>query len=530
MRKGIIMSEKKYIDVNELSHSRRLACFVTIIISVFSSNFLSTARGYVLPYAMGQFNAYAYYALLVVLASCTMTAVIPIAGKLGDQFGRKPIFIGGNILYLITIIMCGLSKNGGLALFMFGVILSGIGQGFNAAFVNVMIGDIMGREQSQKYVGYNSTVSNTITLAVPIISGIIIDKIGWHFVFWIILPVSILSLILLFAIYPTTQPVVTTKPKIDWAGTAALLAFIVPGVIMLSIGGTMIPYTSPLGIAMLVVCLVSLFLLIYIESKAPEAILPKELVKFPSFVKLFFASLLFNFGMVGMMTYFPLYLTNVRQLSATMAGTFVTPRNILGIILVFFTGIYLNKTKKFKQTLLLYCTLAAIGYGIMTAANTNTPVWLLMFGTILTAFGAGILMTTAIMMIMYIVPPQNIGSGVALIVLTSSLSGTIGSGIAGKLLNNATAHFSLPETLMAALNPEQVSTLLNPSILSNAADVEAIRATLSKDLLPTLDTALDTIRSQYGGGLSHIFAFYMIGVIIAAILIITIKLNKSKQQ
>lgn len=521
------MSDK--INANKVLFSRKTKILVLIglITGSISPTFYSLARGNVLPSVLAEFNGMQLYAVVSITAILTMAVSTPIAGRLGDMFGRKRLYLGSVALFLLSLIGCAMSTS--TWTYILSVALSGATQGFIGAFNNAIIADVVTPEERPKYVSYNSTVSSLVQLAGPLLSGLIIDTFSWRTMFLLGIPFPIISIILLMKFLPDIRQEVTNKQKIDVIGTIAFLGMIVPVLILLSLGGTLIPWRSPETVIMLVTSLVFTVILVRVDTKHEAPIISFYMFKNKAFFKLFLATLFLAIGSSAT-TYLPYYFQNVVGTSASLSGTLITPRSIATMIATAAVGTTMSKTGKYKEPLILMLILSVLSYGAMALLFTpTTSMPIIITTTTINGLGNVAMIVVVISIAMRILPPKDIGVGVSLITFVTSLAGSLGNAIGGLLTNTAWKATVVPSELKTLLNTTQLHQLASSSILRDDVALESIRSSLSTDMSVTFDNMILSFRQILGQGVTNLFWIMAIGCLIALVLIFTVELPKVEQ-
>jgi len=131
---------------------------------------------------------------------------------------------------------------------------------------------------------------------------------------------------------PNYKKELARKPKIDYIGIVMFLGALVPLLILLSMGGAMIPWASTTSFTLIAVAVVCAVILVFVDTRHEEPMISFYLFKDSSYLKIFFASLLSGVGTGAVAVYLPYYLQNVMGLSTTLSGTLITPRIIVTTI------------------------------------------------------------------------------------------------------------------------------------------------------------------------------------------------------
>jgi predicted MFS family arabinose efflux permease len=145
---------------------------------------------------LGGMSAYAWV-FSAFLIACT--ASVLASGKLADAFGRRPVFVGGMVLFLLGSVLCGSAGTFG-ALVAFRVV-QGLGAGAIQPVAMTISADIYTLEERARIQGIFTGAWGAANVLGPIIGGWIVVHASWRWVFWVNVPVGALSVLLLLVSY-----------------------------------------------------------------------------------------------------------------------------------------------------------------------------------------------------------------------------------------------------------------------------------------------------------------------------------------
>ncbi|MGB3570126.1 MAG: MFS transporter, partial [Priestia megaterium] len=173
----------------------RTSVMVSIVLAMLVASLDSTIMNTTMPVIakeLGRFDLYAWSFASYMIAS---TILSPVAGRLSDLFGRKKVFGFGIIAFLIGSMLCGVA-NTMIQLVLFRAV-QGIGAGFMVAFPAIIAGDLFPVEKRGKIQALFTTMWGLSAVLAPLLGAFFVDYLTWRWIFFINLPVCIVSFLTL---------------------------------------------------------------------------------------------------------------------------------------------------------------------------------------------------------------------------------------------------------------------------------------------------------------------------------------------
>jgi EmrB/QacA subfamily drug resistance transporter len=403
------------------------------MLSLFVAAVESTVVATAMPTIVSQLGGLAVYSWVFTAYMLASTTTMPIYGKLSDIFGRRPVFLVAMALFLTGSVLCAQSQSMG-QLIAFRA-LQGLGAGGLMPLAFIIIGDMFSFAQRARMQGLFSGVWGVASIVGPLLGGFLVDNISWHWVFYVNLAPGILATLLLWFGWrdPVREPGATRLP-IDFGGTILLSASVVALLLGLS------DLQSPVGIGLLLAATVLFALLLWIERRAADPILPLPLFGNRLFAVATAQGVLAGWAMFGSTSFVPLFVQAVMGTSATAAGGTLTPQ-MLGWVGASIIGSRLLLRYGYRTIALVGMGILVAGVFLMTRVSLNTTLPGVMFNLALMGIGMGLALPAFLIAVQSSVQRKTMGTATATLQFSRNIGGTVGVSIMGVILSTQLAAY-----------------------------------------------------------------------------------------
>ncbi|WP_164010848.1 MDR family MFS transporter [Pyxidicoccus trucidator] len=374
-----------------------------------------------------------HYAWLTTSYMVASTMMVPVWGKLSDLLGRRTVLAVGILIFLAGSFLCGVARST-LALILFRAV-QGLGSAalFTAALA--VVADLFEPRERGKYQGLFGAVFGLSSVVGPLVGGFITDHLGWHWVFFINLPVGAVALALVLLRMPKLRPEGAGQGGLDLPGAGALAMAVVPLLLALSMGrsdGGAWAWSSWRILGLFALAVVGTAMFLRLEAHAKEPLLDLKLFRLRAFstgnAAVFIIGAVFLSGVV----FLPLFMVNVVGLSATRSGLTITPLTLGVVAGNVLSGQLVSKLGRYKVLLLGSLVLLVVGFAVMgftlTPDSTQAEVTAKM---VLVGLGLGPSIPLFTMAIQNAVPPQRIGVATSAATFFRQLGMTMGVALLG---------------------------------------------------------------------------------------------------
>lgn len=494
-------------ELQTTSAERRLtlaALAVVVLLSALDQTIVATA----MPRIIEELQGLSMYAWVTTAYMLTSTVSVPLYGKLGDQYGRKPILIIGVLTFLAGSALCGLSGEFGrlpvlgegmMQLVVFRAI-QGLGAGALMTVSFAVMADLYPPRERGKLFGVFGSVFGLATVVGPFIGGFFTDHgsvtlagyeiAGWRWVFYVNLPLGALALFMIIYRMPTLRR--GGGGDIDYLGAVLVVLTAAACLLALTLGGTHYAWDSSRILGLFAVSAVSLGVFIWVESHAREPILPLHLFRVPTFRTGALGSFVMSMAFLGVVMFMPLYMQVAQGVSATRSGVALLPLMGALIFSSILSGRIVARTGKYKVLMIAGGVILTAGVVALTGITADTTQADLAWRLALTGLGLGPAQTLFSLVIQNAAPSSEIGVATSMSQFSRQMGSTVGVAIFGTFLTHA---------LMAEL-PKHVPQLPGGNLAqldlahaqSQVMNVDQIRARVQE----ALDERYQVIERAYG--------------------------------
>ena len=436
---------------NQLSSRAKLEILGAILLALFLFALDQTVVGTALPRIVTDLQGNDLYVWAVTIYLLTSTISGPIYGKLSDLFGRRPIIIWAVVVFLAGSVGAGLSQEMWQFILFRGI--QGLGGGAVFPVALAVVADLYTPAERGKYLGFFGAVFGLSSLIGPFIGGGITDVFSWHWIFFVNVPLGLISLGILWRLLPAIRRPDAAR-NIDYLGAVIFAVAIAPFLIGLTNKSPTHDWTDPIVGGLILFGIVVGVIFVIVESRIAEPIVPLGLFRIRAFTVSVAAMSLAGFGFFGAVIFLPRWFQTVAGASATESGFNLLPLLFGLIVSAISSGQIVARTHRYKALILGSMVLLAVGLVLMTnlRADTDRPVlWLWM---LITGVGIGPSFAVFTLVVQNAVAPQQIGVATSSLTFFQQIGGTIGLTLAGTVFATRFAE-EVPVRLQAAGVPPE---------------------------------------------------------------------------
>lgn len=420
-----------------------------ILIAIGLFTFMSTLDGSIVNVALPTISADIGVKMnqaewVVSIYLMTVCACLLLFGKIGDSFGKVIVFKWGTVVFVLGSLLCGVP--GSLTLLLVARIIQAIGASMTMATGTGIITEVFPMSERGKALGLMGSFVSLGSITGPGVGGLILHQLHWSYIFWINVPVGLVTILIGQRYLP--KDTVRSGKKIDVAG------FVTFGVFIMSFFGGVfigqeIGFNHGLILGLMVVALISLVVFYRIEKRVEN-----PLVHFSIFKNKMFTMSLLTASLIFVSNFFanvilPFYLQNLRGFTPSKAGLIMMVFPLVMVVGAPISGALSDKVGPMILCLigLVLLTVSQISYMLV---GSDTPLFLFMIIPALMGLGNALFQAPNNTIVMSSVEVKDLGIAGSLNSLARNFGMVVGISLSTTVLYSA----------MSAKMGEKVTTYL----------------------------------------------------------------------
>ncbi|WP_241236313.1 MDR family MFS transporter [Brevibacillus marinus] len=413
-----------------INHSKRNITFA-LLVATFLTAIDTTVISTAMPVIARELGGSELISWIFSIYLLTTAVTTPIYGKMADLFGRKRVFIFGTTVFLAGSFLCGLSGSMTQLLIFRGI--QGLGAGAVQPITLTIIGDVFSQEERARLMGLFSAMWGVAGIVGPLVGGFFVDFVSWEWIFYINIPVGLVSLILIYRFFH--EALTPRQVHIDYAG--AVLFMLSIGIFLYTLleGGEQSGFVpEPRSLALLGGSLLLFLLFLLVERRTSEPMLPIQLFRRPLLAVSQIVSLIQGAILIGSTAYLPIWLQDVQGYSATFAGLAVLPMSLGWPLAASFGGKLMLKSG-YKRVAILGAAALVLASWFLALLTPASPAWAVPVTVFVLGVGFGLSVTSITIAVQSSVAWQERGIVTGTLQFTRTIGQTVGVALLGAVLN-----------------------------------------------------------------------------------------------
>ncbi|GGP51706.1 MFS transporter [Saccharothrix coeruleofusca] len=360
-------------------------------------------------------------------------AFIPVAGKLGDMFGRKPFILAGLLAFVLSSLLAAVARDMGVL--VAGRTLQGVGAAVLTANVFALLGEMYSAERRAQVQGVFFSASGFSMVIGPPLGGLLTDALGWRWIFYINAPLCALAFVAMLGI-PLARSAASWR-DIDFLGVLTLLCGIGPLLAAVSLAGEGRSWGAPEVLVPLVAGVLVLVLFYLVETRvATHPVLDFSLFRVNQVAVLSVVAFFSSFAMAATTFYVPLLYQGVLGVSATASGGLLIPIAAAMMLVPPVVGKLLPSVPRYR--FLGTAAFAAMvgGLLLLTLVDPGSGGVLPVVAMVLVGIGIGVSFPLATTVVQSAVPPERLGVGTSLVQFWRTVAAPVSIAVLGAFLGS----------------------------------------------------------------------------------------------
>jgi EmrB/QacA subfamily drug resistance transporter len=379
------------------------------------------------------------------------TVVMPLQGKLGDRFGRKPVLLVAIGVFVLGAFLCATATS--MPELVVWRVVQGAGGGGLMIGAQAVLGEVVSPRERGRYLGLLGAGYVVAAVGGPLLGGLAVDHLTWRWIFALYPPLGLVALVVVARTLRLPAP--QERPPLDVLG-ALLLSLTVAGVVLVSSGLG--------GLNPLVAAATALTALGWLLSarRAADPVLPLRLFRARSIAIPTAVSALIGFALFGTISYLPAFLQVARGASATQAGLVVTALMAGVIVTTTMSGRIITRTGHYKAFPIIGTATAALGLALLGMVGTATPLPLVLAALLLVGLGIGMVMQVMVLVAQNGAEHRDLGAATSAVTFLRQIGASTGVAAIGALITSRFAAALPPgidPRVVTTLDPDQLTHL-----------------------------------------------------------------------
>lgn len=410
------------------------ALFLSLFIAALDQSIVATA----IPTISAQLHSASGYTWIAGAYFLANAAAAPIWSKLSDIWGRKPILLAAVATFFGSSIICARASS--MKMLIVGRSLQGTAGGGLIQLVNIVISDLFSMRSRSLYLGLLEFMWCLAGGVGPVLGGAFTQYASWRWCFWINIPVSGITFILLVLFLDVHNPkteILDGVKAIDWWGSFSILGLTLMLLLGLDFGGVVFPWNSPKVICLIVFgCLMSILFIFSEKRLARYPLMPLSLFRNRSNVASLVLCFVHGFVFIGAEFYMPLFFQSVKEASPIRSGVLILPITVGEALMGITAGIFIHRSGRYLDLVWVGVILLTIGNGLYIHLNAKSSIAEIVGFEIVAGIGAGLLFEPPLIALQALVSQEDTATATATLGFVRCIAESFSVVIGGVVFQN----------------------------------------------------------------------------------------------
>ncbi len=384
-----------------------------------------------------------------------MTAIVPIVGRLSDQFGARRFLLAGVVIFIGGTLLGGFANS--MDVLIAARAIQGIGGGMGMTLVMIALGDLFSPKDRGRWQGLFGATFGVASIVGPVIGGWFTDNgplVGgfvteatrWRWIFFAMVPVGLLTFAALWRYMPATRgkshdgPRMPLYKRIDLAGAVLSTSGTVTLLLALVWGGQPQHGWGSVEVLSLFASAAILFAaFIAVERVVASPLLPLILFTDRSYIGNALIALSAGTAMMGIATYMPLFMQNVLGMTATSSGATITPMMLSFITGATISGFLVGRFGHYRRAAMVAAIILLVGGGMLALMTPQSSVSHAVVAIVIAGLGIGSMFPLITLLAQASAPRHLLGAATANVTYFRSTGQVMGVAVVGTVVTHSLA-------------------------------------------------------------------------------------------
>ena len=441
----------------------------TIVMGLMLALFLSSLDQTIVATALssiaGDLGGWGLMPWVVSAYLIASTVTTPIYGRLSDLYGRRPVLLVSVSIFVAGAVLAALAPT--MLALIAARVVQGLGGGGLRAISLAVVGDILPPRERGRVQGYLSATFATANIIGPLLGGLFVEYLSWHWIFWINLPLGAAAFAATyFQLRRLPRP--DKRPKIDWLGALLILLSCTPLLLGITFVQRAASWTAPEALGCFALGLAFLVALIAQERLASQPMLPLQLFRSPVFSVGILVTSLSSMVMMALVILVPLDYQLVAGLSPKDSGLRMIAMTLGSVTGSFLAGQAVSATGRYRPFAVLGAAVATLMCLVIGFVGLGHSLLLDTGATLLLGLAFGCQFSPITVTIQNAVDPRDGGIAVSCMMFFRLMGGAFGVALLSSVLLGRLPGGAPGAGIPAGTAPELVAAAFSTVFLAAA--------------------------------------------------------------
>ena len=422
------------------------AVLAGLALSLFMAALDATVVSTAMPRIAGDLGSFDHYTwpFTAYLLTCTLATLL--CGACAARFGHKRMFAFGIIVFAVASACCALS--GDLDALSAWRAVQGAGGGLVEAGVFIAMAELFEPRVRGRYMGILSSMYGLASIAGPLAGGLIADLAGWHWIFLINLPLSVVALVLVVRFLPGKQA--HAEHSFDVSGAVCAAAVVVPLTLAFSLIGNAFSWFSAPFFGLLALAAVMIAVLLLVERRREHPIVPPSFFLRPQMNGAIVLGFCAQFALLVGVMFVPRFVQEGLGMTSTASALATIPMTLALVVGSALSGRMFGANGRMRAISRAGFVVLGAGALLLCLVNRSTDMVQLACSSAVLGFGIGSNMPMTNIAAQTAVEPWNVGKATSLSLTFRGLGGAVGSTACGAVAGASFIDNALPVFALCA--------------------------------------------------------------------------------